>query len=168
MDSTVKIEHLATLLLQLVIATGSIAQTITQTTASKWIVDDFKSESKLARVMDREGGQKHAVSNETFRMVNSPAWSPDRNHIAVRKHFTGTRSLGAGEIWMYPATGGEGVQLTKRPNQQKDMGEPAFSPDGRYVYYSQDVTPGDIFEYSKDSEQGIYVIKRVDVKSREV
>jgi len=241
MDSTVKIEYLATLLLQLVIATGSIAQTIAQTAASKWVVDDYKNESTLAKinvnegtwmtvsvspdgqtivfdllgdiymipstggmakamtsdiawqmqpsfsrdgkyitfisdegggeniwVMDREGGQKRAVSNETFRMVNSPAWSPDGNHIAVRKHFTGTRSLGAGEIWMYPVTGGEGVQLTKRPNQQKDMGEPAFSPDGRYVYYSQDVTPGDIFEYSKDSEQGIYVIKRVDVRSREV
>ena len=119
-------------------------------------------------VMDVDGGNKRAVSTETFRMVNSSAWSHDGNYIAVRKHFTGTRSLGAGEIWVYPFSGGEGKKLTSRPNQQKDMGEPAFSADGRFVYFSQDVTPGDIFEYSKDSEKGIYAIKRLDLKSGEI
>ena len=49
-------------------------------------------------IMDLDGGNKRAVSSETFRMVNSPAWSLDGKSIAVRKHFTGTRSLGAGEI----------------------------------------------------------------------
>ncbi len=119
-------------------------------------------------IMDVDGGNKRSVSSETFRMVNSPAWSPDGNFIAVRKHFTGTRSLGAGEIWVYPSSGGEGRKLTSRPNEQKDMGEPSFSPDGRYVYYSQDVTPGDFFEYSKDSEKGIYAIKRLDLQSGEI
>ena len=119
-------------------------------------------------IMDHDGQNKRSVSNETFRMVNSPAWSPDGNYIAVRKHFTATRSLGAGEIWMYPSSGGEGLRLTERPNQQKDMGEPAYSADGRFVYYSQDVTPGDFFEYSKDSEKGIYVIKRLDLESGEI
>ncbi|UUZ48281.1 hypothetical protein LP420_36200 [Massilia sp. B-10] len=33
-----------------------------------------------------------------------------------------------------------GVQLNEKPNWQKDLGEPAFSPDGRYIYYSQDTT----------------------------
>lgn len=119
-------------------------------------------------IMDNDGQHHRAVSNENFRMVNSPVWSPDGNYIAVRKHFTATRSLGAGEIWMYHKNGGEGLQLTSRPNQEKDMGEPAFSPDGRYVYFSQDVTPGDTFEYSKDSEKGIYAIKRLDLQSGEI
>ncbi len=119
-------------------------------------------------IMDRNGANQRAISHETFRMVNSPVWSADGNYIAVRKHFTATRSLGAGELWLYPSAGGEGIQLTERPNQQKDMGEPAFSPDGRYLYYSQDVTPGDFFEYSKDSEKGIYAIKRLDLASREI
>ena len=35
-------------------------------------------------------------------------------------------------------------------NDQKDTGEPVFSPDGRYVYFSQDITPGRVFEYNKD------------------
>jgi Tol biopolymer transport system component len=58
--------------------------------------------------------------------------------------------------------------MTKRPNDQKDLGEPAFSPDGRYLFYSQDVTPGTTFEYSKDSNTQIYVIHRLDRQSGEI
>ena len=45
------------------------------------------------------------------------------------------------------------MQLTEKPNEQKDLGEPAFSPDGRYVYFTQDATPGRTFEYNKDSQR---------------
>ncbi|MFN2387928.1 MAG: amidohydrolase family protein, partial [Thermoanaerobaculia bacterium] len=52
--------------------------------------------------------------------------------------------------------------MIKRPNEQKDLGEPAFSPDGRYLYYSQDVSPGRTFQYNKDPYGEIYVIQRLD------
>ncbi|TRX55931.1 amidohydrolase family protein [Thalassomonas sp. M1454] len=119
-------------------------------------------------VMDADGSNQTAVTKETFRLINSPAWSPDGDYIVARKHFTGSRSLGAGEVWMYHKTGGDGMMLTKRPNQQKDLGEPAFSADGRYVYFSQDATPGKTFHYSKDSEKGIYKIKRLDRETGEI
>ncbi|WNC71677.1 amidohydrolase family protein [Thalassotalea psychrophila] len=119
-------------------------------------------------VMEVDGSNQTAVTNETFRLINSPAWSPDGDYIVARKHFTGSRSLGAGEVWMYHKTGGEGMMLTKRPNEQKDLGEPAFSPDGKYVYFSQDATPGKTFHYSKDSEKGIYKIKRLDRETGEI
>ena len=57
---------------------------------------------------------------------------------------------------------GKGVALNEKPNWQKDLGEPAFSPDGRYVYFSQDTTPGRTFEYNKNSHEQIYVIQRLD------
>lgn len=65
-------------------------------------------------------------------------------------------------MWQYHKTGGTGVMLTAKANDEKDLGEPAFSPDGKYIYFSQDDTPGKTFHYSKDSEQGIYVIKRFE------
>jgi imidazolonepropionase-like amidohydrolase/Tol biopolymer transport system component len=119
-------------------------------------------------VMDRDGKNPVQVTKENFRLLNSPVWMPDSEYLAGRKHFTSQRSLGAGEIWLYHRGGGEGLQLTKRPNDQKDLGEPAFSPDGRYLYYSQDVTPGAVFEYNKDSNTEIYVIQRLDRETGEV
>jgi Tol biopolymer transport system component len=118
-------------------------------------------------IMDRDGKNARQVTDESFRLVNSPAWTPDGEYIAVRKHFTGTRSLGAGEIWLYHRSGGDGLQMVKRPNDQKDLGEPAFSPDGRYLYYSQDVTPGSTFEYSKDPNKEIYDVQRLDRRTGE-
>lgn len=119
-------------------------------------------------VMDVDGENQTAVTDETFRLLNSPAWSPDGDYIVARKHFTATRSLGAGEVWLYHKTGGKGVQLTKRADDQKDLGEPMFSPDGRYVYFSHDATPGKTFHYSKDSVAGIYKIKRFDRQTGEI
>lgn len=119
-------------------------------------------------IMKADGSEGRAVTNESFRLLNSPAWSPDGNYLVGRKHFSSSRSLGAGEVWMYHKTGGSGVKLTKRPNDQKDLGEPAFSADGKYVYFSQDATPGKTFHYSKDSVQGIYKIKRMELETGEI
>jgi imidazolonepropionase-like amidohydrolase/Tol biopolymer transport system component len=113
-------------------------------------------------VMDRDGKNPRQVTKETFRLLNSPDWTPDGEFLIARKHFTNTRSLGAGEMWLYHRSGGEGLRLTERRNDQKDSGEPVFSPDGRYLYYSEDVTPGDIFQYNKDPNGQIYVIQRLD------
>lgn len=119
-------------------------------------------------VMDADGSNQRAVTEETFRLLNSPAWSPNGEFIVARKHYTATRSLGAGEVWMYHVSGGSGIQLTERPNEQKDLGEPAFSADGRYIYFSQDDTPGKTFHYSKDSLEGIYEIKRFERETGDI
>lgn len=113
-------------------------------------------------VMDRDGSDARAISEEDFRLLNSPVWSPDGRYVAARKHYSSRRSLGSGEIWLYHVSGGKGVQLNEKPNEQKDLGEPAFSPDGRYVYYSRDTTPGGVFEYSRDPYGPIYEILRLD------
>ncbi len=119
-------------------------------------------------LIDRDGTNPRQVSKESFRLLNSPAWSPDGEYLAARKHFTERRSLGSGEIWLYHRSGGDGLQLTVKPNEQKDVGEPAFSPDGRYLYFSQDDTPGPTFQYNKDPNAGIYVIKRLDRQTGEI
>lgn len=119
-------------------------------------------------VMNADGTSPRQVTKENFRLLNSPCWSPDGQSIVARKHFTGRRSLGAGEMWLYHLGGGDGLQMTTRPTEQKDVGEPAFSPDGRFLYYSWDSTPGSTFQYNKDSNAGIYSISRLDRTTGEI
>ena len=114
--------------------------------------------------MDVDGSDAKQVSREKRWFVNSPTWSPDGIYIYARRHFVKERSLGAGEIWMYHASGaGDGLQITERTGWQKDNGEPDVSPDGRYLYYSKDVTPGTTFEYNKDPNGTIYAVMRRDL-----
>ena len=120
--------------------------------------------------MDVDGENKKQVTKESFRLTNNPTWSPDGQFIAARKHFTTSRSLGVGEIWLYHKSGGSGVQLVKKPSEahQKELGEPMFSPDGRHIYYTQNTTSGPIFEYAQDSNKQIFQIKRYDMETGEI
>ena len=116
-------------------------------------------------LIDADGKNPRAVTEEKEHIVHCPWWSPDGEFLAAKKDFVSTRSIPAGEIWLFHAGGGGGLQLTERPNgpkDQKTMADPAFSPDGRYVYYSQDATPGRIWAYDKDATGEIFVIKRLD------
>ena len=115
-----------------------------------------------------DGSSPVQVSKEDFRLLNNPVWTPDGEYLIGRKHFTGQRSLGAGELWLYHKSGGAGLQLTKQKNDQQDQGEPAISPDGRYVYFSEDVTQGPFFQYNKNAHDTIYAIRRLDRESGEV
>ncbi|HEU4718002.1 MAG TPA: amidohydrolase family protein [Bacteroidia bacterium] len=119
-------------------------------------------------VMNADGSGAKEVTNENFRLLNNGVWSADGQYIIARKHFTSTRSLGAGELWMYHFTGGDGVQLTQRKNQQQDLNEPSVSADGKYVYYSEDMYPGGYFQYNKDPNNQIYAIRRYNFTTGEI
>jgi len=119
-------------------------------------------------IMNTDGSDKHALTKETFRLLNNASWTPDGQYLVARKHFTNTRSLGAGEIWLYNKAGGDGIQLTKRKNDEQDAGEPVVSPDGKFIYWSEDITPGPNFQYNKDPNKGIYAIKSLNRETGEI
>lgn len=129
----------------------------------------------IAYTSDRDGGdnlwtiavsgkgEPRQVTHERFRLLNNPDWSPDGQYLVGRKHYTATRSLGAGELWLYHTGGGkDGLQLTRRKNDQQDAGQPVFSADGTAVYFSEDVSGGSNFQYNKDPNGVIYAIRKLD------
>ncbi|MFN0201099.1 MAG: amidohydrolase, partial [Bacteroidia bacterium] len=118
--------------------------------------------------MDKDGKNPKQVTKEAFRLLNNPVWTKDGQYLIARKHFTNTRSLGAGEMWMYHHTGGEGIQLTKRKNDQMDAGEPCLSPDNQYLYFSEDMSGGGFFQYNKDVNGQIYAIRRYNMQTGEL
>ncbi|MFU7529374.1 amidohydrolase family protein [Qipengyuania sp. ASV99] len=121
-------------------------------------------------VMNADGSDMRQVTDEDFRLLNQPSWSPDGRFIIAKKHFTTQRSAGTGEIWMYHVSGGGGVAVVERANesQQKELGEPVFSADGSAIYYTRNTTPGNTFIYAQDSQTGIFAIERHDLATGEV
>jgi len=121
--------------------------------------------------MAADGSAPRALSEEKEHLVHNPWWSADGEYLLAKKDFTSSRSIPAGEIWLFSAGGGGGLPLVERPDgpkAQKNIAEPSLSPDGRWVYYSQDVTPGRIWEYNKDATGEIFAIKRLDRRTGEV
>jgi len=116
---------------------------------------------------DIDGKNPKQITKESFRLCNNATWLNDE-YIIAKKHFTGTRSLGAGEMWQYHITGGSGIQLTKRKNDQQDVGEPEASPNSKYLYFSEDMTEGPYFQYNKNPHAGIYGIRRYNLENGKI
>lgn len=93
-------------------------------------------------VMDNTGKNRRQITKETTRHMNSPAWIPNGQYLLARKHFVDTRSLGAGEIWMYYVDGGGmGVQLTEKTNWTANSGEPTVDSKGKRIFFAESPTP---------------------------
>jgi len=103
-------------------ATGGTAKAIAKGMA--WEIQPrFSPDGKrIAFTSDRAGGDNiwtmavdgsdmQQVTDESFRLLNNPTWSPDGEFIAARKHFTTSRSLGTGEMWLYHTSGGSGARI---------------------------------------------------------
>jgi Tol biopolymer transport system component len=114
-------------------------------------------------IMNRDGSNKRQVTKETFRLLNNATWMPNSEYLVARKHFTASRSVGDGYLCLFSFLGGEGVHITNKHHDQQDAGEPNISPNGRYLYFSEDMAPGPNFEYSKDPNGLIYAIRQLDM-----
>jgi Tol biopolymer transport system component/imidazolonepropionase-like amidohydrolase len=115
-------------------------------------------------VCDLDGKNARAISSEEDELVNSPAWTPDGRYLVGRKRLTDTSSLGSVELWMWHVRGGRGIQLTKK-DAQPDAADPAFSPDGRFLYYS---ARDSRFRYDRNVNEGIWQIKRLDRRTGQI
>ena len=115
--------------------------------------------------MTKAGKDLKEISKSKTNLLHTPTWSPDGEWIVARKGYVSARSISAGSLWRYHRSGGDGIEIVKRSHgetSQKNIVEPAFSPDGRYIYFSQDTTSGRVFNYNRDALSQIYVIQRLD------
>ncbi|MDP5033175.1 MAG: amidohydrolase family protein [Paraglaciecola sp.] len=117
-------------------------------------------------VMDKDGTNLKQLSSEKNNLIHSPKWSPDGEYIVVTKGIMSSRSIPAGEIWLYHKSGGDGLALKERVNgkkDQKNIADPAFSVDGKYVYFTQDISGGSTFSYNRDPLKGLFAITRYEL-----
>ena len=81
-------------------------------------------------VIDLESKEPRQISKDQTNNFQSADWSPGGKYLVAAK---GVRNL---KLFMYHRDGGGGVQLIKKPDQIKTI-EPAFSPDGKYIWFSR-------------------------------
>lgn len=97
--------------------------------------------TKLLLISDRSGGENIwwfsldgkdslQVTKGNTDHYQSAEWTPDGNYIVGSR---GTRNL---KLWMFHKEGGSGAQIISKPDNLKVV-EPAFGPDGRYIWYAQ-------------------------------
>lgn len=89
-----------------------------------------RSGSDNAWMMNLETEETKQITKGNNEWVQSVEWAPDGNYLVVSK---GRRNH---KLFMYHKDGGGGFQLIKAPAGLKTV-EPAFSPDGRFIYFSQ-------------------------------
>jgi Tol biopolymer transport system component/imidazolonepropionase-like amidohydrolase len=111
-----------------------------------------------------DGTGARAITTEKDQYVNSPAWSPDGEYLVGRKRFTDVSTLGTVELWLYHVRGGQGLGLTKR-DEQPEAADPAFSPDGRFLYFS---ARDSRYKYDRNVNEGFWQIKRIDRRTGQV
>ena len=119
-------------------------------------------------VMDIDGTPLKQITREKKDIIHAPKWSPDGEYLVVTKGIMSSRSIPAGEIWMYHKSGGDGLQIKARNSGKRDqqnIADPAFSHDGRYIYFTENTVPGSRFEYNRDPLEGIFAITRYDRES---
>jgi Tol biopolymer transport system component/C-terminal processing protease CtpA/Prc len=83
---------------------------------------DVSSSSEPKLVLSQPGTQFFNLSAGEY------SWSPDGKWFAVTRRQPG----GTWNIWIVPSAGGDAVNVTQR---NVNHASPAWSPDGRYLYY---------------------------------
>ena len=89
-----------------------------------------RSGGNNAWIIDRKKEDTVQLTKGNNFKMQSADWSPDGDYVVVSK---GTRNF---KLHLYHKKGGKGTQLISEPEKLKTS-EPAFSADGRYIWFSQ-------------------------------
>ena len=95
-------------------------------------------------IANLDGTGARQVTHETVDMLMGPTWGP-AGTVAASKMVATFARMRATEILWYDLAGGGGRVLVEAPKNGRDVQETQFSPDGRYVYYTQRLNDPEIY-----------------------
>jgi Tol biopolymer transport system component len=113
--------------------------------------------------MDRDGGDAKQLTHESVNLLASPDWTPDGRAIVARRSASTQPGYLTGDLVRYPVDGGTGTTLV---TGTRFIDEPQVSFDGRWLYFSQGVTPATVI-YRNPLEANV-AVKRRDQTTGEV
>jgi Tol biopolymer transport system component len=109
-----------------------------------------------------DGSNPRQITHEVANMLGAPTWGPQDESIAVVQAYSTFPLMKASEIRLFDLHGGSGAVLVEMPANRRDVQEPSFTPDGRFVYYTQRIIEPNIYINPNHLN---YVIKRRELAS---
>jgi len=131
---------------------------------------------KLLYISDASGGDNAWMSNidgtnaqqitsETGNSITGPTWGPRGEYITAARLFSSDNKLHAAQLRQFELSGGSGRQLVPVPANGENVHEPQISRDGRYLYYTEKVTPPSASVVYIDANHIHYAIMRRDLQT---
>ena len=115
-------------------------------------------------LMDADGANPRALTEEKDAYVRSAAWTPDGNYLVARKEDAKRAGIPPVELWLYNRYGGGGIKLISSDDANNAAG-PVASRDGRFLFFS---VREKRFNYVPDLSGGLWQIQRLDRATGEV
>ncbi|WP_161827821.1 amidohydrolase family protein [Steroidobacter agaridevorans] len=109
-----------------------------------------------------DGSDAQQITHDAANMLGAPTWGPQDQSIAVVQAYSTFPLMKASEIRLFDLHGGSGALLIEMPANGRDVQEPSFTPDGRFVYYTQRIVEPNIYINPNHLN---YVIKRRELES---
>ncbi|MFO1400012.1 MAG: LpqB family beta-propeller domain-containing protein [Steroidobacteraceae bacterium] len=107
-----------------------------------------------------DGSGARQLTHETVDLLMGPTWGADGTSFAAARTQASFPGMKSSEVRWYELGGGEGRLLVETPQNHRDVQEARFSPDGRYLYYTQRLTDPNIYV---DGNHINYAIMRRDL-----
>jgi Tol biopolymer transport system component len=115
-----------------------------------------------AWISNADGSGSRQITHETVDILGSASWGPQDDSIAVVKTYATFPQMKSSEIRLFDLDGGAGMPLVETPENRRDVQEPRFTADGRFVYYTERVNDPNIYI---NAEHLNYVIRRRELAS---
>src|SRR6185436_15290237 len=90
---------------------------------------------------DVGGHDARAVTHEKTNLLAGPTWDPSGQGFVAAWMSDSAAHLHNSELRWYSWLGGKGQVVVAEPTSGENVHEARFSPDGRYLYYTEKVTP---------------------------
>jgi Tol biopolymer transport system component len=116
-------------------------------------------------ISNADGSAPGRVTAQTVENVNGPAWGADGSFVAAAKMYADDHRLHGSELRLWDLSGGAGRVLVPAPQNTENVHEASFSPDGRYLYYTEKVSPPTVSRVYIDANHSNYAIMRRELET---
>lgn len=115
-------------------------------------------------VSNADGSAAHAVTHDDKNLLMEPDWSPAGDALAAVRIDSAYPNRWASQVILFPLDdrqqSGTGRLLVDTPANRRDVMEARFSPDGRWIYYTERLNSPNIYI---DGNHSNYAIRRREI-----